>query len=47
MFILLICAKKEPESIYKKNRNDTTGEDVRKMVDTFIIFCKFSLFGPS
>lgn len=40
MFILLICAKKEPESMYKKNRNDTTGRDIRKMADTFIIFYK-------
>lgn len=41
MFILLICAKKEPESMYKKNRNDTTAGDVRKMADTFTIFYMF------
>ena len=32
--------------MYKKNRNDTTGGDIRKMADTFIIFYKLWLFGP-
>ena len=39
VYITYMC-KKEPESMYKKNRNDTTGGDIRKMADTFIIFYK-------